>query len=502
MREGSFGISAVLILSWAGLVSAQPTIDHERVRCVPRESFAQYIAQIAPPDTIRSARLYFRSASYNDFYFVDMTPGPQGFGGTLPLPSPETSGIVYYIEAVDASFQTTRSEEFRVDVGDNGCGPGPGALLYAGAPPGIVVGATNASMAALPVGFQATGITGFISAAGVAGTAAGSGIGVGVAVGAAAGAAAGVGVIVATSGEEPSGGPAEMPMTSGGPPGPSEPGPTPPGPSPMPPGPPDPGPTNPTPPSPNPPEPPGPPGPTPPEPPGPTEPPEPPEPPEPTPTGPPTACFNWSAVKGTCQVHFDASCSDAPAGGARYEWLMLGPPTIASPPEESSFTFDFTGDPRCVGQMAFNRPVRLTVTDSENRSDSEQQNVSVEPAASFGPREPRTLTLTFTSRLLSPAGEIVEGWVSVDGVALGSSSSAAPTELRIGSASESVRVEATAISAVPEGTLWELDFTASGAGSFAIERGTAVVNDSHRVVFRLSGVTGEVLRFRRISASP
>ena len=74
------------------------------------------------------------------------------------------------------------------------------AMWWTGGDPGIVVGATVEGAPAMPPGFQALGITGFVSAAGAM-SSAGGGIGTGAAIGIGAGVAAGAaGGLVALSG--------------------------------------------------------------------------------------------------------------------------------------------------------------------------------------------------------------------------------------------------------------------------------------------------------------
>jgi hypothetical protein len=114
-------------------------------------------------------------------------PDGEVFTGILPIPGPETEKVIYYLEAVDPNFNMAQSQEHDPDVTDldNCKRRDPGAAYFTGQDPGIIVGATVAGAAAVPVGFQAAGIAGFISAAGAVTTAA--------AVGAAAAGGAGLG---------------------------------------------------------------------------------------------------------------------------------------------------------------------------------------------------------------------------------------------------------------------------------------------------------------------
>jgi hypothetical protein len=470
-------------LALARTLTAQPEIEHEDAGCMSRGEFTQFTASILPPSSIRTVKLYFRSSFYPEFYFVPMIANEAGaFEAVMPMPSDETTKVVYYFEAVDLSFQTSRSAELEVSVSDEAsCRRGPGAAVFPGGNPAIVVGAVQTSAPAIPVGFQATGITGFLSAGGaVAST--GGGIGVAVAVGAAAGAAAGVGVLVSngsavstTTATTQGGGNTTSTSsaststtttigggsttTSSGPSTSSisstttsaEGGST------------------------------------------------------TTSSGPSTssipasltACFTWQAL-GNCRVFFD-SCSTPASSVARYEWRMLGPP-VPEPPQVESFTFSFEADPRCRGTMIFNHPVRLTVYDEFGGSDSDQQNVSVRSAATSRTDDGSSAILSFRSHLATlPPIESARGQIVVNGMKLPPSSGASPTAHELRVRAGTVQIEAVLLTRVAPGSLWELDFSSSESvipGSLRPEWGSVASADGRRIVFRLNGDRGDTFRFR------
>ncbi len=447
-------------------LGAQPRIEHDDVDCLPRGEFTQFLASIQPASTVRAAKLYFRSSLYPEFYFVVMTLDAAGsFETVMPLPAAETIKVVYYIEAVDVSFQTSRSEELEVLVGnDSGCRRGPGAVLFPGGSPAIVVGAAQAGIPAIPLGFQASGITGFLTATGGIAAAGGAGIGVGVAVGAAAGAAAGAGVIVAAGGGS-DGATTSAPPVGGGSttstptttssassttttvtgPATSTSSST-----------------------------------------------------STTTTSPPlSACFEWRAL-GNCRVFFD-SCSTPASSITRYEWRMLGPP-VPEPPQVESFTFNFEADPRCRDTMSFNHPVRLTVFDSLGRSDSVQQDVTVQSGATYRTDEGTSAILSFSSRLSAvPPDGRARGQIVVNGVRLPPSDNASASRHELRVRAGIVRIEVTLLTPVSPGSFWELDFSSNAslvAGSLKPEAGAAVGADERRIVFRLNGDRGETFRLR------
>lgn len=187
-------------------------ILHEELECLTYEHFPIVDANIAPGDMIQISRVYFRSDKYPDFYYVDMGPEHptiDDFQAILPKPSPETERIYYYVESVDSNFDTLQTPEFDPEVLEVQACEERGGLWFLGEDPNIVVGATTAGAAALPPGFQAVGITGFVSSLGVLTTvsgaaAAGGGVAStsGLVLVVAGGTAAAAGTTVAVTGDE------------------------------------------------------------------------------------------------------------------------------------------------------------------------------------------------------------------------------------------------------------------------------------------------------------
>lgn len=188
--------------SWAQ-AAAGPRILHDGLRCVVAGRHPIIEALVEPADDLVTVKAYFRAAFSPLFYFVEMSRDGDRFRGVLPKPSREVQSMVYYLEAVDSTFNSLRTEEFhpRVAAELSDCeNDGPPAAYLEG-PGNITVGAT-APGPNFPVGFLPDGIVGTISAAGRA-AAGGGGIGSStlVAVGAAAAGAVGVGVLVGKGGE-------------------------------------------------------------------------------------------------------------------------------------------------------------------------------------------------------------------------------------------------------------------------------------------------------------
>ena len=186
---------AVFAVVATATVHAQPTIDHSGLNCMRPGEFVVVLSGIDPGDDVQTAKVYFRSSLYRDFYYVEMTHQDDRYVGILPQPSAETLQIIYYVEALDSAFNIARSQEYDADVRGR-CRQEPAAPYFPDGAPGITVGAMEAGASSIPPGFAAAGIVGTITAAGItSGVGGGIGAGTVVAVGAAVAAGAGAGVL-------------------------------------------------------------------------------------------------------------------------------------------------------------------------------------------------------------------------------------------------------------------------------------------------------------------
>jgi hypothetical protein len=179
-------------------------VTHTALECFASDQFSILVASIQPGEIVQSGRVYFRAAQYEDFYYVEMQGNGDEFTAVLPKPSPDTERIIYYIEAVDLDFNSAQTPEADPEVEDaESCKRrDPAAAYFVGDNPNIIVGAVTAGSSAVPLGFQAAGITGFISATGVVSSVAAAAAGAGA--GAAAGSA--VGTVLIVSGAAAAGG--------------------------------------------------------------------------------------------------------------------------------------------------------------------------------------------------------------------------------------------------------------------------------------------------------
>ena len=142
MKKIAAGLVAVALWAIGPGLYAQPSIDHAALECIAPGQFAVVLSGIDPGEELQTAKVYFRSSLYPDFYYVEMAFTEGRYIGILPQVSPETPRVVYYLEAIASVFNSTRSHEFDPPVKDP-CDDDPAAAYLLGDNPGIVVGATT-----------------------------------------------------------------------------------------------------------------------------------------------------------------------------------------------------------------------------------------------------------------------------------------------------------------------------------------------------------------------
>jgi hypothetical protein len=501
--------SLILSFGTEALAQSEPVIAHQAAECWPEDQFPQLAAGIQPGQEILRAKVYFRSDKYPDFYYVEMKslPSVENFLAILPKPGPETKRVIYYLEAVDATFTGARTEEYDPEVDDPCKRRTPAA--YIGENPGIVVGATKAGAAAIPPGFQAAGIAGFITAAGVS-AGVGGGVGIGT-VAVVAGAVAGAGGVVivvadgATSTTAPTSGPpsttsvpAGGPATTTVPPTTttttrtttsttSVPGTT----------------TS--------------------------------VPPATTTiapttttssasttttsissstttsssttssssttttTAPPvTACFT-STKLNSCVWQFDASCATGPI--VQYNWAIdpSGIMPAPRPPVSQSgqvVTVDWNPPTYggCSGAPLIS--VQLTVVGSSGQTDSKGQGVNIDLKASVERGEIRTSFSSFLA--ITPFDGTSHGFIVVNGARVDQTSNSAPARHVFPGLAGKNTIEAQTVAESRGEVFWRFDFSAAEhflPGSIQAEAGTVAWRDGRAIVFRLTGMAGERVKF-------
>ncbi len=473
---------ALLSFSSTEARSWQLLIEHDPLPCLGLDEHPVVDAVIGSND-VRTVRLYFRSDTPSEFYFVDMqlpNGGASGlFLGLLPKPAPETRSITYYIEAIDVTFNATRSEEIVVPVLEP-CERRPAAAYFSGEPE-ITVGTISQGAPAIPPGFSPEGIVAVISTAGITtGILRESDPTKAIILGT-VGAGAGVAAVAVLGKKEP---PSEearrapLSTTPSSPPpssGPSDPNiPTSPN-APSGPGSPPSGPNAPA--NPN----------------DPNSPTSPSDPPGPDPPA-LNACFNYTGKLASCIHTWDASCSTGPI--LLYEWsvdttaqLPAGTLTFSNALPLLVVNWNLLGG--CLGAPTIE--VQLTVRDIANQSSTVSSGGIVIDQKSA---DNDALTTTFTSELSTESE--ATGVVTFNDLRSDVVDHRAPYQHRVTGRGPRNFVDAYLVGPVSAEASWTFDFTHADhfvPGSFGGIRGQVVSTTKRHIVFRLARGQSERIRF-------
>ncbi len=149
------------IIRWKGLlvglawVSASapsanpPQVELEIPRCAKLATRPRVCARIVDDGSITTARVLFRAWGTTSFYWTEMRFEGSRYCAWLPMPEKKTRVIDCYVEAVDNTYDLSRTREVQLSV-DSQC------ELEASAPPEepTCVGVTAPKQAAKPPGFE------------------------------------------------------------------------------------------------------------------------------------------------------------------------------------------------------------------------------------------------------------------------------------------------------------------------------------------------------------
>ena len=107
MSPGSKAVLFALAVAVARETASAPTLVHAGLECIAPGRFAVVLSGIDPSAEIQTAKVYFRSQLYPDFYWVAMTYEEGRFVAILPQATPETPRVIYYLEAIDQAFEVS-----------------------------------------------------------------------------------------------------------------------------------------------------------------------------------------------------------------------------------------------------------------------------------------------------------------------------------------------------------------------------------------------------------
>jgi hypothetical protein len=141
------------------------TIGHEAVECVVAGKHTRIEARFAPQERVARARTFFRAHDGSVWYYVDMQVAGDVFVGVLPRARKDTKRIDYYVQALDRTFDESRTQEYAPEVVAD-AGVCSNRTVAAFLPSARVIVGAPAGAPAVPAGFEAVGlVTGAESAA-------------------------------------------------------------------------------------------------------------------------------------------------------------------------------------------------------------------------------------------------------------------------------------------------------------------------------------------------
>ncbi len=135
------------------------TIQHDAIGCFIAGQFPLIPAGIEPSNGIARARVYFKAATGESWFYVEMTPAEAGLVGKLPRPKLEASPITYYIQATTTQFGEAQTPEISAIVVQEAteC-PEDKKLAPIGPPGEVTVFSAVTGAAIAPAGFAAGGV--------------------------------------------------------------------------------------------------------------------------------------------------------------------------------------------------------------------------------------------------------------------------------------------------------------------------------------------------------
>lgn len=132
-------------------------IEYEPVTCFVAGEFPLLDASIQPTASVARARVYFKGAAGDSFFYIEMTEESGRFFGKLPRPRVEASPIRYYVQSTTTDFEESQTQELEaIVVNDKSeCGDRKVAAFGPSGAVAVFSAATGAIIA--PAGFIAAG---------------------------------------------------------------------------------------------------------------------------------------------------------------------------------------------------------------------------------------------------------------------------------------------------------------------------------------------------------
>jgi hypothetical protein len=146
---------------WAETSGTGAQIQFEPVTCFIAGEFPLLDTGIEPVASVARARVYFKGAAGDSYYYVEMTQEQGRYFGKLPRPRVEASPITYYVQSTTTEFEESQTQEIEaIVVADRAeCGDRKVAAIGPAGSVTVFSAATGASVLA-PAGFAAVAASG------------------------------------------------------------------------------------------------------------------------------------------------------------------------------------------------------------------------------------------------------------------------------------------------------------------------------------------------------
>ena len=146
---------------WAETSGTGAQILFEPVTCFVAGEFPLLDAGIEPVASVARARVYFKGAAGEAFYYIEMGQEQGRYFGKLPRPRTEASPITYYVQSTTTQFEESQTREIEAIVVNDKeeCGD---RKIAAFGPPGAITifSATTGISVLAPAGFAAVAASG------------------------------------------------------------------------------------------------------------------------------------------------------------------------------------------------------------------------------------------------------------------------------------------------------------------------------------------------------
>jgi hypothetical protein len=99
-----------------GSVTEEPVVDHQPVECATPGKNARVCAYVLDDGEVKRVRVFFRAEAQENYYWSDMVFDGIQFCATLPVAASDVNGVDYYVWAIDDTFESTRTRDYRISV--------------------------------------------------------------------------------------------------------------------------------------------------------------------------------------------------------------------------------------------------------------------------------------------------------------------------------------------------------------------------------------------------